>query len=150
MQFFTTDTVLHEVDLHHIHIAEIVEVVVLVPYVGNTSRHTCREVTSRLTEYDDPSTCHILTAMVTSTLQDGNGSRVTDTETLSDLTIDIHLTGGGTIESCVAGNDIFLSGKVRTGRRQDGDTSSTQSFGEVIVCLAFQFEGDTMCQKGTE
>ena len=89
VQLLTADTVLDKVDFHHIHITEVVEVVVLVPYIGNTARHTCCKVATCLTQHDDASACHILTAVVTGTLQYGNGTRVAHSEAFANLSVDI-------------------------------------------------------------
>ena len=40
MQLLAIGAVFHEVNLHHIHVTEVIEVVVLIPYVGNTTTHT--------------------------------------------------------------------------------------------------------------
>ena len=50
MQLLAIGAVLHEVDLHHIHVTEVIEVVVLIPYIGNTTTHTSGEVTAGFTE----------------------------------------------------------------------------------------------------
>ena len=150
VQFLAADTILDEVDLHHVHIAEIVKVVVLVPNVGNTSRHAGGKVAPSLTEDDDSSSRHILTAVVTGSFEDGNGSRVTHTETLAHLTIDVELSGSGTIQSCVTCDDVLFSDEISTGRGEDGDTPATESLGEIVICLAFQFEGHAMGEESTE
>ena len=49
-QFLPAYTVFHESQFHHIHIAEIVESMVLVPYIRHSARHSGGEVAAGLTE----------------------------------------------------------------------------------------------------
>ncbi len=150
MQLLAIGAVLHEVDLHHIHVAEVVEVVVLVPYVGDTTTHTSGEVTASLTEHYHTTARHVLAAVVAGTLDDGYGTRVADTETLTYLTVDVKLTTCGTVETGVTSDDVVLGREVAADRRKDGNTTSRESLSEVVVRLAFELEVDTLHEEGTE
>ena len=88
-QFLARNRVLNQRELHHIHVAEVVERMVRVVDVGHTARHSCGEVAARLSEHHHATAGHVLAAVVASTLDDGDGSRVSDAEALADLTIDI-------------------------------------------------------------
>ena len=116
----------HEIDFHHVHVAEIVEVVVLVPDVGHAARHTSGEVASRLAKHYHASTRHIFTAVVAGTLDDGNGSRVAHTETFTHLAVDVEFARGGTIETGVTGDDVVLGMEILTtsGWRQNRDATA--------------------------
>ena len=46
------------------------------------------EVAASLAEHDDTSASHVLAAVVTGALDDGNGTAVADTEALADLAVD--------------------------------------------------------------
>ena len=124
VQLLAIGAVLHEVDLHHIHVTEVIEVVVLIPYVGNTTTHTSGEVTAGFTENYYSTARHILAAVVTSTLNHGDGTGVTNTKALAYLTIDIQLTACGTIQTGVTGDDVILGREVAADRRKDGNTTS--------------------------
>ena len=91
VQLLAVCAVLDEIDFHHVHVAEVVEVVVLVPYIGYTTTHTSGKVTTCLTEHYHASACHVLAAVVASTLDDSNGTRVAYSEAFAYLTIDIQL-----------------------------------------------------------
>ncbi len=88
--------------------------------------------------------------MVTGTLDDGDGTRVTHGEALTDLTIDIQLTRRGAIEARVAGDDVVFGIEVAADRRQDGDAATRQTFGEVVVGLALELEVDAVNKEGAE
>ena len=124
VQLLAIGAVLDEVDLHHIHITEVVEVVVLVPDISDTTAHTSGEVAASLTEHYDTSTGHVLTAVVACTLDDGDGTRVTHTEALAHLTVDVKFTTCGTIETSVTCDDIILGREIAADRRKDGNTTS--------------------------
>ena len=124
VQLLAVGAVLDKVDFHHIHVAEVVEVVVLVPYVGHTATHTCGKVAARLAEHYHASACHVLATVVASTLDDSDGTRVAHTEAFAYLTVDIQLARCGSIESSIAGDDVVFGREVAADRRQDGNTAS--------------------------
>ena len=117
VQFLAESAVLHKVDLHHVHITEVVEVVVLVPYVCDTTRHTCSEITSSLSEHNHTTTGHIFAAVVAGTLDDSDSTRVAHSESLAHLTVDVELTACCSIKTSVTGYDIVLGGKVTASGR---------------------------------
>ena len=124
VQLLAIGAVFHEVDLHHIHITEVIEVVVLIPYIGYTTTHTCCKVATSLAKYYDSTTCHIFTAVVAGTLDDSYGTRVTYSEALTHLTVDIQFTTCGTIETGVTCDDVILGREITADRRKDGNTTS--------------------------
>ena len=73
-EFLTRYGVLHQRELHHIHITEVVEGVVKIIDVSHATTHTCGEVTTRLAEYHHTTACHILTTVIACALDDGNGA----------------------------------------------------------------------------
>ncbi len=150
VQLLAVGAVLHEVDLHHVHVAEVVEVVVLVPYIGNTTTHTCGEVTARLTEHYHSTACHVLTAVVAGTLDDGYGTRVAHTEALAHLTVDVQLTACGTIETGVTCDDVVLGREVAADGRKDRNTTSRETLAEVVVSLTLELEVDTLYKETAE
>ena len=150
VEFLAIGVFFDEVDFHHVHVTEVVEVVVLVPDVGYTTRHSGGEVTSGLAEHHYASACHVFTAMVASTLDDGNGTRVAHAETFAHLAVDVEFAGGGTVESGVAGNDVVLGVEVGAHGRQDGYASAGESLGEIVVAFALELETDAVDEEGTE
>ena len=73
-QLLAAHGVLDEREFHHVHVAEIVERVVLVIDVGDTTTHTCGEVAAGLAEHDHATAGHVFAAVVAGTLDDGDGS----------------------------------------------------------------------------
>ena len=150
VQFFARHAIFHQIDLHHVHITEVVEVVVLVPDIGHTTAHTGGEVSSCLTKHNHPTACHVLAAVVACAFQYRNGTGVPDTEAFTYLAIDIELTAGGTVKTRITCDDIVLSSEIGTCRRKNGNTSARETLGEVVVGFAFELEADAMFQEGTE
>ena len=122
----------------------------LVPDIGDTTRHTGSEVTACLTQHNHTTACHILTTVVTCALDNCDGTRVTYAEALTYLTVDIQLSARSTIESGITCDDVILGIEVRTHGRKDSDTSATESLGEIVVGLTLQFEGDAFRQECSE
>ena len=73
-QFFTRDTVFYQRELHHIHVAEIVERVVGVIDIGYAATHTGGEVAPGLAQHHHAAARHVLAAVVACALDDGDGS----------------------------------------------------------------------------
>ena len=119
VKFLARDAVFNQRELHHIHVAEVVETVVGVVDVGDTARHAGGEVSAGLAEHDNASAGHILAAVVAGALDDGYGAGIADAEAFAHLTVDIQFAGGGAIEAGVAGDDIVLCAElfVAAGRR---------------------------------
>ena len=78
--------------------------------------------------------------MVAGTLNHGNGSRVAHAEAFTHLSVDIELTAGGTIKSCIACNDVVFGfiAIAPAGRWQNRDAATTESLAEIVVGLTFQ------------
>ena len=143
VQFLAVGGFFDEAQLHHFHIAEIVEVAVRVPDVGHTAGHACGKVASRLSEYHHASTGHVLTAVVAYALHYGYGAGVADGKALACTAVDVNFAACGAIKQGVACNRVLLRLEVATYRGQDGDASTTQTFAQIIVGLALKLEVDT-------
>ena len=150
-QFLARYTVFNETEFHHIHVAEIVEGVVWVVDVGNTTTHTGSEVTASLAKYNHTPASHILTTVITSALDDGYGSRVSDAKTLTDLSVDIQLSACSTVETSVSCDDIILCTEIltRTSWWQYADASAREALAEVVVALALELKVKTVYGKST-
>ena len=81
-------------------------------HVGHTTTHTSGEVAPRLTQYYHATACHILTAMVTSTFNHSDGTRVAHAKTFAHLTIDVEFATSSTIQARVSCDDIVFGLKV--------------------------------------
>ena len=96
-QFLAVRCFLHQVNLHHIHVAEVVEGVVGVVNVCHATAHTCSKVASRLTQDNDTTACHVLATMVAGTLHNSDSARVADCKTLAYLAVHIQFSAGGSV-----------------------------------------------------
>ena len=143
MQFLAVGGFFDEAQLHHFHIAEIVEIAVTVPDVGHTAGHACGKVASRLSEYYHASAGHVLTAVVTYALHYGCGTGVADGKALTCTAVDVNLAACGAIKQGVACNRVLLCLEVAPYRGQDGDASATQTFAQIIVGFTLKLEVDT-------
>jgi hypothetical protein len=95
-------------ELNHLLVDLLLEVLVDVENVCDTSRHTSGEVATGRPEDKDTTTSHVLATVVTDTLNDGCGSGVTDTETLRSDTTEEAGTLGSTVQADVTDQDILL------------------------------------------
>ena len=120
--------------------------------VCDATTHAGSEVAPGLAQYHHTATGHILATVVAGTLNHGDGTRVTHTEALTHLTVDIELAAGGTIESRISGNDVLFGFVViaPAGWRQDRDTATTESLAEIVVGLAFQTDVQPFRGEGTK
>ena len=139
-QFLPADAVLYQRQFHHVHIAEVVEVVVRVIYIGDASRHSGSEIPSRLAQHNHPPACHILAAVVASALDNGYRSRVAHTEALTYLAIYIQFAAGGTVEPRISCDNVLLGMEILAGACwwQDRDAPATETLAEVVVALALE------------
>ena len=142
--------VFHERQFHHVHIAEVIERMVGVPYIGYTSTHTCGEVAACLSEYHDATTGHVLAAMVACTFDDGNGTAVADGKALAYPTADVDLTARGAIKQRVAGDDVLRSVEFRVAWWIKAEASARETLAHVVVGLTFERERDALHEEGTE
>ena len=140
MQLLAVAGVIDEVYLHHVHVAEIVEVVVLVPHVCHAARHAGGEVAARLAEHHHASACHVLAAVVARSLYHGRGTGVAHAETLAHLAVDVQLAAGGSVQAGVARYDVVLGGEIGAYGRQYRHASAREALGEVVVGLALELE----------
>ena len=144
VQFLAITTFLNQVYLNHIHVTEIVEIVVLVPHVGNTTTHSGSEISTRFTKHYNTTACHIFATMVASTLDNSNSTRVAHTEALAHLTIDIQFAACSSIKTSVTSNDIVLGIEVASYWRENRNTTSRESLSKIVISLAFEFKINTL------
>ena len=114
VKLILTGFLLDEAEFYHLHIAIVVEVVVLVPYIGQTTGHTGREITPRRAQDNDPAACHILTAVVSRSLHNSGRARVAHCKAFTRASVDEDLAGSGSVHYCIACNDVLGSFKMGT------------------------------------
>ena len=151
-QLLAAYVVLNERELHHVHIAEVVEVVMTVPDVCHTAAHAGSEVSSGVAEHYHATACHVFAAVVAGTLDDGNGTRVAHSEALTHTAVDIELAAGGTVEASIAGDDVVFCTEVLACAywRQYADATAGEALAEVVVALALKSEVNAAHGKSAE
>ena len=124
MQLLVVGSFFYERKFYHLHIAEEVEVLVLVPYISNTTTHTGGEVATHASQDDSASAGHILAAVVAGALDNSYRTAVAHAEALTYPAVDIDLTRRSSVEQGVAGNDICLGLECRAFGGNDNNLSS--------------------------
>jgi hypothetical protein len=77
-------------------------------------------------------------------------TRVADAETFACHAVDVDFAAGGSVESDVADDDVFGSDEGGFGRGVEDDFTAAESFADVVVGIAFEFEGDSLGDKCAE
>ena len=95
-----------------------VQIVLLVENVGNTAGHSGCKILASASEYGNPATGHVFTAVIAHALADSGRTGVADAEALAGNAVDVGFTGGRTVKCNVAGDDVFFSDKFRILRRK--------------------------------
>ena len=90
--------------------------------------------------------------MVASTLYYGYGTAVAHSETLAYPTVDVEFATGGSVESCVASNDVILCLEIGIdmGWGQYAYLATTESLAEIVVALALEFQTESVDSESSE
>jgi hypothetical protein len=70
-------------------------------------------------------------------------TRVADAEPFASHAVDVDFAAGGSVESNVADDDVFGGDEGGLGRWVEDDFTAAESFADVVVGIAFEFEGDS-------
>jgi hypothetical protein len=88
--------------------------------------------------------------MVTYSFNDSGSSRVSNSKAFSSDTAEEACTAGGTVQTGVADDDVFLGFVSSTTRRVDDKTTTRQALADVVVGITLKFKCDTRGKVGTE
>ena len=94
MQLLAGGTVFDQGKFDHFHIAIVIEIAGLVPYISHTAAHAGGKVPSRPTEHNDAASGHIFATVVSDTFHNGDSSAVPYTEAFADTAIDVDFPAG--------------------------------------------------------
>src|SRR5207249_2943284 len=119
--------------LHHAHVAALLELAVFIENEGDAARHAGREVPSRLTEHHHDPAGHVLAAVVAGALDDGPRAAVANGEPLARRPIEVALALRRSIQRGVPDQDCLLRYDGRALGRIDDDSPTAQSLAEIIV-----------------
>src|SRR5206468_687593 len=101
--------------------------------IGDTARHTCREVAPRLAENNHAPPRHILTAVVAHTFYDDVRTTITHRESLTSKAANIGFSARRTVECRISNDDIILSYECSFRGRIDGNFPSGQAFTYIVI-----------------
>ena len=135
---------LHRLQADGLLVDPLVEIPVLIQHIGDAAGHAGCKVFAGLAQHHHGAAGHVLTAVVAHALHNGGSTRVADAEALAGHTGDEHLTGGGTVEGHVAGDDVLLGLVGHVFRRADNDLAAGKAFAHVVVAVAGQPQGQAL------
>jgi hypothetical protein len=143
---------------HHLGIAARCKITLLVEDISNTATHSRREIASGSAEDDRLSTCHVFTTTIAvgiasrneNRFHDRTNTRITDAEPLTCHAVDVDFAAGGSVEGDVADDDVFGGDEGGFWRGVEDDFTAAESFTDVVVGIAFEFEGDSFGDKCAE
>ncbi|CAG1970743.1 unnamed protein product [Fusarium graminearum] len=142
--------VLKTAGLNHLTVELGVEIAVYIQDVGNTTRHTsCKVATSR-SKNNDATTSHVLTTVVTDTLDNGGGTGVSDGETFSSNTTEEASTSSSTVQTSVTNENVLLRLEDSRAGRVDDQSTTRQALADVIVGITLKLKCDTRSEESTE
>ncbi len=76
--------------------------------------------------------------------------RIPHTEAFASHAVDVDFATGGSVEGDVADDDIFGGDEGGFGWGVEDDFTAAESFADVVVGIAFEFEGDSFGDECTE
>jgi hypothetical protein len=88
--------------------------------------------------------------MIADRFHDRTHTRVTDAEPFASHAVDVDFAAGGSVEGDVADDDVFGGDEGGFGRGVEDNFTAAESFTDVVVGIAFEFEGDSLGDECTE
>jgi hypothetical protein len=141
---------LDRANLDHLHVDLRLEVTIDIQDVGNSARHTSREVATSSSENDNATASHVLAAVVTNALNDGRSTGVSDSKPLGGDTAEEAATGSSTVQADVSNKDVLLCLEHGRARGVDDQATTRQTLTDVIVGIALKLQSDTRSQESTK
>src|SRR6266404_4578769 len=116
----------------------------LVKYVGHAATHAGGKISPTGSEHQNQAPGHVFATVVADALDHIGRSGVANREPLPSNSIEKRFAAGRAIESNVANQDVVFGGETRPSRRIHDQSSSGETFADVIVGLAFERERDSL------
>src|SRR5215218_5815870 len=135
---------------YHVHVAQGLEASRLVEDERDAAAHPCGEVAPRLAEHHDDPARHVLAGVIPDALDDGVGARVPDGEALPREAPEVRLPSGRAVERRVADDDVPCRVVGRVPGGEDGEPASREALADVVVCRAFEGEGQAAGEPRAE
>mmetsp|Transcript_3708 Transcript_3708/g.6509 ORF Transcript_3708/g.6509 Transcript_3708/m.6509 type:complete len:254 (+) Transcript_3708:1425-2186(+) len=144
----------------HVHIVEILKCdefhvgarfkyIFFVVDVCDTATHTCTKVLSGLSQDSDATAGHVLKTVVTYTFNYDDGTRVTDTESLTSDTTYETATSSGSVKAHVSSNHVVFCNTLECGLGVHSDGTTTETLSKVIVGVTTYLDRNTRRKECT-
>mmetsp|Transcript_14691 Transcript_14691/g.47869 ORF Transcript_14691/g.47869 Transcript_14691/m.47869 type:complete len:262 (-) Transcript_14691:493-1278(-) len=138
----------------HAGVALVGEGVVGVVDVGDAAAHAGGEVAPRDAEDDEAAAGHVFGAVVSEALDDGEGARVADAESLAGLAPEEGFASRRAVEAAVADDDVVRGDEGRLGQLLlvggHDDAASREALGATVVRVALDLDGHSGGQREPE
>src|ERR1700722_9756653 len=119
------------------------EVTLIVEYEGTATAHTGGEVAARCAEHNDSAIGHVFAAVIAYAFYNRNCAGVADGEALASNAVEEDFAAGGAIENHVTDENALFRKEEGCLRRGGNDAAAGEALAEVVVAVAFEFEGHT-------
>src|SRR3954464_15373005 len=129
-------------ELYELLVAPGDEGAVVVEHIRDASAHSSSEVSSGAADHQDTARSHVLTAVVTHTLDHRHRTAVADGEPLAGNSRDVGFAARGAIQTDVADDDVLVGGEGRRRRRVDDQLASGQTLAPEIVRITLYRQSD--------
>src|ERR687891_2394043 len=128
----------------------ILEAAILVQDIGDTAGHARCEIPSGLADNDNPSSGHVLAAVIAHALDDRTHAAIADSEAFTGHAPNIGLTAGCAVERYIADDDVFFRREGRAFGRIQDHFAAGESFPEIVVGIALEFQSHAGRNEGTK
>src|SRR5215510_8265833 len=147
---FLQITLVQSLEGHGFEVATVLERSIFVQYVSYPARHAGGKIPPRCPDNDDPTSGHILAAVVSHTFDNGANTAIAYAEAFASHAANVRLATGSAVKSDIANDDVFLRSKSRTLRRIQNHLAARETLTKVVVRITLQFErhtGRDKCSK---
>ena len=136
--------------IDHLKIAALRKVSFFVDDVCNTAAHPGGKISSRAAEDHDPTSGHVLAAVIAHAFNHSDRAAISHREPLAGDTSDKRFTGRRAIERDVADDDVIFGAEAGLPRRENHDSSTRESFCEIVVGVPFQGQAQPFRNEGAK
>src|SRR4051812_19541034 len=129
-------------ELYELLVAPGEEGAVSVEHIRDASAHASSEVPSGAADHQDTALGHVLTPVVTHTLDHRHRTAVAHGESLAGNSRDVGFAARGAIQTDVADDDVLVGGEGRRRRRVDDQLASAQTLAPENVRITLYRQRD--------
>src|SRR5882757_4523442 len=130
-------------DVDELVVIAIDEIALEVEHIGEAAGKASSEVDAGTPEYAHDTAGHVLTTVVSRSLDDSNGARITHGKALAGDAGRVQVPARGAVETGVAHDDGFVRHITGIARRAQDNLAARHSLPDVIVGIAFEIQMQT-------